>query len=85
MKNGNHDWTEPAHLTPRDWFILKDIKHLHEQGKMQEAMSVARTTDTIVREEIPPQIWIDIGGSLTPTGLEKLRKSKEKDIGRSRS
>lgn len=44
---------------------------------MEEAMSAARSTDTIVREEIPPQIWLDIGGTLTPTGLEKLRKSKE--------
>ncbi|MEO6240323.1 MAG: hypothetical protein ABIQ40_03280 [Bacteroidia bacterium] len=85
MKNENNDWTEPTHLDQRDWLVLKDIKHLHEQGKMQEAITVARSTDTIVREEIPPQIWIDIGGSLTPTGLEKLRKSKEKDIGRSRS
>lgn len=71
-----HDWTEPAHLEPSDWAILNTIKSLHEQGRMTEAMSIARSTDTIVREEIPPQIWLDIGGTLTQTGLEKLRKSR---------
>lgn len=78
MKNQIHDWTEPAHLNTADWIVLKRIQQLHEEGEMEEAMSVARETDTIVREEISPQIWLDIGGTLTPTGLEKLRKSKLK-------
>ena len=84
MSNENHDWTEPTHLELRDWAILKRIKQLHQEGKLQEAMAVARSTDTIVREEIPPQIWLDIGGTLTPTGLEKLRKSKEAAKGKSK-
>lgn len=77
MQNKNHDWTEPAHLDATDWTVLKEIKRLHELGEMEMAMIVARSTDTIVREEVPPQIWLDIGGTLTPKGLEKLRKSKE--------
>ena len=82
--NNDQDWTEPAHLGESDWAALKEIKRLHELGKMQGAMNVARSCDTIVREEIPPQIWLDMGGALTPTGLEKLRESKENDSGKSR-
>jgi hypothetical protein len=82
--NNDHDWTEPAHLGESDWETLKEIKRLHELGKMQGAMNVARSCDTIVREEIPPQVWLDMGGALTPTGLERLRKSKENDTGKSR-
>lgn len=85
MTNKNRDWTEPLHLPESDWLVLKEIKRLHELGEMSEAMSVARSTDTIVREEIPPQLWLDIGGSLTATGFEKLRMSKSKKHGRSRS
>ncbi len=84
MKNKTRDWTEPEHLHQGDWQVLKEIKRLHELGEMQEAMSVARETDTIVREEIPPQVWLDIGGALTPTGIEKLRKSKEAMKGKSK-
>ncbi len=29
--------------------------------------------DTAIREEIPPNVWQDIGGTLTPTGKEKLK------------
>ena len=37
---------------------------------MQHAMYNA---DTVIREEIPPNVWLEIGGSLTPTGRERLR------------
>lgn len=84
MHNENHDWTEPAHLNTADWTVLKEIKRLHELGEMQMAMLVARSTDTIVREEIPPQVWLEMGGSLTPTGLEELRKSKENGKGKTK-
>lgn len=84
MNNESRDWTEPTHLGKEDWAVLKEIKRLHEQGKMQEAMSLAACTDTIVREEIPPQVWLDMDGKLTRAGLEELRKSKKKDSGRSR-
>ena len=75
--NKNKDWTEPAHLGKDDWEILKKIKQLHEQGNMQEAMDVAMSTDTIVREEIPPQVWLDMGGRLTNAGWEKLRQERK--------
>jgi hypothetical protein len=77
-KRKTRDWTEPAHLGKGDWQVLKEIKRLHRLRKMREAMSVASDSDTIVREEIPPQVWLDIGGKLTATGLEKLRNSKMK-------
>lgn len=84
MKNESKDWTEPAHLDQRDWAALKEIQRLHAQGLMKEAMQFARNTDTIVREEIPPQIWLDMGGTLTRSGLEKLQQSKENNKSKSK-
>ncbi len=71
------DWTEPKHLDPADWLNLKIIKKYYDEGKIEEAMHHAMynaDTDTVIREEIPPNVWVAIGGSLTPTGKEKLRK-----------
>lgn len=84
MSNKNHDWTQPKHLHTGDWEVLKEIKRLHELGEMEMAMLVAKSTDTIVREEIPPQIWLDIGGKLTPVGFEKLRRSRMNRKGKSK-
>ena len=35
-------------------------------------MNYVSRLETIVREEIPPQVWQDIGGELTPKGKERL-------------
>ena len=68
------DWTEPAHLGSSDWFQLKRIKKLYEKGDMKEAMNFASfDCDTVIREEIPPHIWVAMGGKLTKAGEEKLR------------
>ena len=68
------DWTEPAHLRPIDWSRLKRIKELYEQGSMKEAMNFAMfSCDTVIREEVPPHIWVAMGGTLTKAGEEKLR------------
>ena len=84
MENNARDWTEPEYLGKSDWAVLKEIKRLHGEGNMQEAMSLANTSDTIVREEIPPQVWLDMGGTLTPTGLERLRLNKKENEGRTK-
>jgi hypothetical protein len=69
------DWTEPKHLDPADWRNLKIIKKYYDEGQYEEAMHHAMyNADTVIREEIPPNVWVAIGGSLTPTGKEKLRK-----------
>ena len=73
------DWTEPEHLNKRDHDVLKEINRLYEAKKYKEAMSVARETDTIVREEIPGEIWKKMGGQLTKTGEEKLRAKNGKN------
>lgn len=31
------------------------------------------SSDTTIREEIPPNVWLEIGGQLTPTGKERLK------------
>ena len=67
------DWTEPEHLNKGDHSVLKEINRLYKAKKYKEAMNRAMETDTIVREEIPGDIWKKMGGQLTKTGEEKLR------------
>ena len=31
------------------------------------------SSDTVTREEIPPNVWLEIGGLLTSTRRERLR------------
>lgn len=69
-----NDWTGPDHLLTTDHADLKKVKNLYEQGKFKEAMEYASNLDTTVREEIPGNIWLEMGGSLTKTGEEKLGK-----------
>lgn len=73
-KNANTDWTEPEHLSKTDHAVLKEINRLYKAKKYKEAMNRAMETDTIVREEIPGDIWKKMGGQLTKTGEEKLRE-----------
>lgn len=68
------DWTKPEHLDPADWKDLQYVKKLFNERKLKEAMKYASDLDTIVREEIPPEIWQAMGGELTKTGKEKLAK-----------
>lgn len=70
------DWTEPAHLEKRDHLALKEIQRLYNAKKYKEAMNYATCLDTIVREEVPGDIWKKLGGRLTKTGEEKLRVQK---------
>jgi hypothetical protein len=67
------DWTEPEHLNKSDHAVLKEINRLYKAKKYKEAMSRAMETDTIVREEIPGDIWKKMGGQLTKTGEERLK------------
>jgi len=71
------DWTEPRHLDEVDWSALKHIKLLCNKQKYQEAMEYATySCDTEIREQIPPDLWLKMGGQLTSTGWEKLKKLK---------
>ncbi|MBL7910091.1 MAG: hypothetical protein JNJ41_03405 [Bacteroidia bacterium] len=73
-----NDWTEPEWLNQADWHNLKIIKKYCDQGKYAEAMEHARHCDTVIREEIPPDVWKKMGGQLTKTGEEKLKAMKQK-------
>jgi len=66
------DWTEPAHLNSSDKRDLKLVKKYYDEGNFKEAMNYASRLETIVREEIPPKIWVEIGGELTQTGKERM-------------
>ncbi len=75
-KDATSDWTEPEHLDKRDHAVLKEINRLYKAKKYEEAMNRAMDAETIIREEIPPEIWKRMGGQLTKTGEEKLRERK---------
>jgi hypothetical protein len=72
------DWTEPEWLGEADWRNLKIIKKYYDQGKYKEAMNHAMDCDTVIREEIPGDIWKKMGGQLTKTGEEKLKAKQGK-------
>jgi hypothetical protein len=72
------DWTEPEWLDKADWNNLKIIKKYVDQKKYKEAMNHAMDCDTVIREEIPGDIWKKMGGQLTKTGEEKLKAAKGK-------
>lgn len=69
------DWTEPDWLDKADWGNLKIIKKFVDQGKYKQAMNHAMNCDTVIREEIPGDIWKKMGGELTKTGEGKLKAS----------
>lgn len=66
------DWTEPAHLNSSDKRDLKLVKKYYDEGNFKEAMNYASRLETIVREEIPSKIWVEIGGELTQTGKDRM-------------
>jgi hypothetical protein len=80
MKNTvkKDDWTEPKYLNAADWGNLKTIKKYCDKGDFESAMNHAMNCDTVIREEIPPDVWKKMGGQLTKTGEEKLKAMKQK-------
>lgn len=70
--NTNKDWTEPKFLNRHDWLQLKLVKKYYDEGNFKHAMNCASKLETILREQIPPKIWQDIGGELTSAGKERL-------------
>ena len=59
-----------------DWRALKVIKKYCDDGEFEQAMNYARKNcDTVIRDEIPGDIWKKMGGQLTKTGEEKLKAS----------
>jgi hypothetical protein len=74
-ENKEQDWTNHPELHSIERSHLIRIKNLYEEGNMKEAMRQAAFLDTYLREMIPPKVWVEMGGELTPTGIEKLRLS----------
>jgi hypothetical protein len=71
-------WVTPDFLDKADHEDLKSVYRLIKKGKRNEAYNLALSLDTIVREEIPPAVWKNIGGELTPSGEAKLQRQKQK-------
>jgi predicted transport protein len=70
-------WTMPRHLSDQDHKDLKRFYELFISGKIISAFSLASNFDTIVREAIPPEIWKQSGGNLSPEGEAKLNETTE--------
>lgn len=69
-------WVSPDYLDGRDSFALKHIYELYLSGREEEAFDFAYSNcDTMIREQIPGDIWKALGGELTKTGLQKLKIS----------
>jgi hypothetical protein len=69
-------WPDTQYLTDADLYLLAQIKHYYDKGDMEMAMYMAMRGETEVRDAIPPDVWKKMGGMLTPTGEEKLRKMR---------
>ena len=72
------EWTMPEHLNEKDHKNLKRFYELFIQGKFDVALNFISATDTIVREQIPSDIWIKTGGKLTKKGEEQLKNTTKK-------
>lgn len=57
MEAKKANWTEAAHLFESDRETLREIKSLIEEGKLEYAHQIACTLDSIVRDEIPSNLW----------------------------
>jgi hypothetical protein len=73
-KGSIHDWADTKYLQQYDIPRLERIKGLFDAGEMEVAMDVAMNSDTEIRDAVPPDAWLKMGGLLTSTGKEKLRK-----------
>lgn len=72
-------WVTPEFLDDKDHEDLKSVYRLIKKGKKNEAYKLASRLDTMVRDEIPPQIWKSIGGKLTPFGEAELKRQKNSE------
>ncbi|MFA6923600.1 MAG: hypothetical protein WC223_05030 [Bacteroidales bacterium] len=75
-------WVTPEHLSEKDHDDLKEVFALYKKGDLNKAYSFASTLDTIVRDLIPADIWVEFGGKLTKAGeedLKQIKKNKKQD------
>ena len=83
VKTGNKEtmdyplWTMPEHLNDKDHKALKKVYELYKENKFELVFNFASDLNTIVRDEIPSDIWKEIGGTITPSGEEELINIEE--------
>ncbi|MFA6089445.1 MAG: DUF5655 domain-containing protein [Candidatus Woesearchaeota archaeon] len=64
-------WTTPKHLSEKDHKNLKRFFELFQQGVYEVALNFAYNLDTILRDEIPADIWLKVGGKTKKPKAEK--------------
>jgi predicted transport protein len=70
-------WTKPENLTEEDHKALKTFYEMYSKKEFDVALDFVSNLDTIVREEIPSEIWIEIGGEPTQNEEEVLKSNDE--------
>ena len=70
-------WTSPVHLEEKDHKDLKRFYELYKEGKFEVALQFTLNFDTIVREEIPTDIWEEIGGVVISTKEDETKEESE--------
>lgn len=73
-KKETSDWANAKGLMESDKRFLRQIKEYVDEGLYGVAMDIACQGDTEVREAIPGDIWLRMGGTLTNTGMAKLKE-----------
>jgi hypothetical protein len=77
-KGGNLGWATPQadYLSASDWQDLASVKEQVDAGNYDYAMKLASSLDTIVRDEIPLDVWVKMGGTLTKSGQVRFDKGE---------
>ena len=75
---GNLGWATPQadYLSASDWEDLASVKEQVDAGNYDYAMKLASSLDTIVRDEIPSDVWVKMGGYLTESGQVRFDKGE---------
>lgn len=71
-------WVTPKFMDEQDHEDLRRFYDLYKAKKFKAALNFAYDKDTFLRDQIPAMIWNEIGGELTPTGEEKLKRELKK-------
>jgi len=74
-------WVTPKILDKVDHDELKHFYRLYKTKKFKAALKYTDDWDTFLRDQIPVEIWKQIGGELTPSGEAKLKRLIQKRSG----
>jgi len=69
---------DPKYLRKTDWEDLAFVKEMYDEGNYETGLKFASNLDTIVRDEIPPEVWKKLGSGIKKKGLEEAKQNIKK-------